>query len=455
MERYQPIRSFRLRLARMRLLPGLIAILSLLASLPAAAQSIIRDAEIERGLRELAAPILAQAGLPRSVRIIVINDSSMNAFVADARHIFIHSGLLMRMESPAELQAVLAHEAAHIANGHLTTRRLNARNSQVGAGIGLLAALAASAAGSTGAGVGVLAGASSAAERNFLAHTRAEEASADQAALRYMIEAGIDPTAMSDVLDLFRGQEALSAGRRDPYVRSHPLTRDRLRAVEAFALGRGGDAIGAEPTPEASYWFARTTGKLGAFLNPRQTLRQIRGRDDEIAILRRAIAEHRSANSDVALREMSRLLAMRPNDPYYQELRGQILFESRNFAAAAQAYERAVSLAPREALILAGHGRALLALDDSASNARARSVLEQAYARDPLNPRMLRDLALAYARAGQNGMASAMTAERYALRREFETAAVHANRAIGLLPEGSPGHQRAQDILAAARSVAQ
>ena len=80
------------------------------------------------------------------------------------------------------------------------------------------------------------------------------------------------------------------------------------------------------------------------------------------------------------------------------------------------------------------------------------SVLQEAYARDPLDPRMLRDLALAYARGGQNGQASAVTAERYALLRQFDTAAVHARRAIGLLPQGSPGYRRSQDILAAAES---
>jgi predicted Zn-dependent protease len=58
----------------------------------ATAQSIIRDAEIERALRELAAPVFREAGLPQATRVIIINDGSLNAFVADARHVFIHSG---------------------------------------------------------------------------------------------------------------------------------------------------------------------------------------------------------------------------------------------------------------------------------------------------------------------------------------------------------------------------
>ncbi|QBY02719.1 peptidase M48 [Rhodophyticola sp. CCM32] len=424
--------------------------LLMLVGWAAEAQSIIRDAEIERGLRELAAPVLRAAGLPASTRIIIINDRSLNAFVADARHIFIHSGLLMRMEDPAELQAVLAHEAAHIANGHLSRRPANARSARSAAALGLLLAVAAgSASGNGELGAGIAIGTNSSAVRVFLAHTRAEETSADQAGLRYMVQAGIDPAAMLSVLDLFRGQEALSTGRQDPYMRTHPLTRTRLRNVQAFVNGRSGTAEGAESTPEARYWFARINAKLSGFLNnPAQTLRRVGRRDEgEIATLTRAIAYHQGADASRAISEVGRLLQMRPNDPYYQELQGQILYESRNFPQAVRAYARAAQLAPREALILAGHGRALLAADTSSGNAQARTVLERAYARDPFDPRMLRDLALAYARGGNNGMASVVTAERYAIIGRMEDAEIQATRASGLLPNGSGGWLRAQDVL--------
>jgi len=439
-----------LRAIRLSLITGLISGLCLLTtSLHAMAQTIIRDAEIEQGLRELATPVLRAAGLPLSINIIVLNDSALNAFVADARNIFITSGLLMRMQDPAELQAVLAHEAAHIANGHLTRRPAAARTAGTAARLGLILGLVtAGATGNGQAGAGVMAGSMSSAQRVFFAHTRSEESSADQAALRYLTSAGIDPSAMSRVLDLFRGQEALSAGRQDPYVRTHPLTRDRQRAVEAFAQDTG-----VQSDEAARYWFARTTGKLSAFLRaPSWTLRRVdRNATDEISTLRRAIAYHRQSDTGSALQEMNRLLTQRPNDPFYQELQGQILFEGRRFTDAVRAYGRAVDLAPREPLILAGYGRALLAADTSSGNREALSVLERAYARDGNDPRMLRDLALAYARAGQNGMASTVTAERYAIMGQMDTAEIHATRASGLLPTGSTGWLRAQDVLRVAQ----
>jgi predicted Zn-dependent protease len=245
------------RLVRAAALATLVA----LAPVAAAAQSIIRDAEIERALRELAAPVFREAGLPQSTQVIIINDGSLNAFVADARHVFIHSGLLMRLDSPDQVQSVLAHEAAHIANGHLTSRPAAAASAQSAARMGLLLALAAGAAsGEGGAAIGLAAGSASAAQRSLLAHSRAEEASADQSALRYMVSAGIDPGAMLEVLDLFRGQEALSVGRQDPYVRSHPLTRDRYRTVQAFLSTQG-----AGPEPR----WPRPTGSRGSMPSSR------------------------------------------------------------------------------------------------------------------------------------------------------------------------------------------
>jgi len=424
------------------------------AALPARAISILRDPDIENALTELARPLINAAGLPQGqIKLLVVKDSKLNAFVVDTRHILIHSGLILKAESAEELQAVIAHELAHIANGHITRRLTNQRAAKGVARFGLLVALAVGAStGNAEAAAGIAIGSASSASRVFLGHTRAEEASADQAALRYMSLKGINPNAMADVLDYFRGQEVLSAARQDPYVRSHPLTRDRIRAVKGYAAAYAGTA---RENPKAEYWFARAKGKLGAFLQaPGFTLRKI-GKNDtsDIAVMRRAIAYHRAPRPQKALAEINRLVAMRPNDPFVQELRGQILLESRNYGAAVNAYGRAVQLAPKNPLILAGYGRSLLALKTRDSYAKALRVLEQARSRDARDPRMMRDLAVAYARNGQNGMASVATAERYALLGDLKNAKVHAKRAIGLLPQGSAGWNRAQDVLNAAKTA--
>ncbi|GFE64136.1 M48 family metalloprotease [Litoreibacter roseus] len=428
--------------------------LMLFCAVPAYAASLIRDAEIEYALRKIAQPILQAAGMGSNrIRILVINDPSLNAFVADSRHVFVHSGLIMKLSRPEALQAVLAHEFAHIANGHLTLRASNLRAASTQGAIGLALAAAAALAGEGQAAGGLAAGTASTAQRVFFSHTRAEEASADQSALRYMARAGLDPDAMSDVLNLFRGQEALRPGRQDPYALTHPLSRDRLRAVKGFAASQG--SAGGEASAETVYWFNRMDAKLKGFLrNANYVLRRKESKgNSETAILRRAIAYHRTPKPKKALSELERLLAMRPRDPFYHELRGQVLLESGNVGAAVQSYRNALALAPNEALIMRGLGRAYLAADSADANRAALSTLEKARTRDSGDPGMLRDLAVAHARVGQNGLASVATAERYAIIGRYKDAELHAKRASGALPRGSSGWLRAQDVLIAAKSA--
>ncbi len=439
-----------MRLSVTAILLGVWLSLTTLAN-PAHAVSLIRDADIENALDELAAPILRAAGLnPNRTRILVVNDSGLNAFVISNDVIFLHSGLLLRLESAAQVQAVIAHEAAHIANGHISRRLTNLRGSRNAAGFGMALALAvALASDNPRAAAGVAAGSAGAAQRQFFAHTRAEESAADQSSIRFLLAAGVNPQGAIEVMDMFRGQEALSVSRQDPHARTHPLTSDRIRALRGLVAANPGNTA---TDPNADFWFARAQGKLSAFVqNPGWTLRRVRGDNSPIGVMRRAVALHRQADANGAIQAMQALLQQYPNDAYWHELFGQILLESRQPAAAAQSYRNAVSLNGNEPLILGGYGRALLALNTNNSNTEAVRVLERARALDAQSSAVLRDLGQAYARTGQPGLASLVTAERYALQGRMDDAIVHARRAADRLPRGSASWQRAQDVLSAAQ----
>ncbi|NOD34176.1 MULTISPECIES: M48 family metalloprotease [unclassified Ruegeria] len=436
------------RVSRLASIPALMlaAVVWLAAVVQAHAQSLIRDPDIEHGLRELAFPILRAAGLNTNrVQILVINDNTFNAFVIDYNAIYVNYGLILSVESPEMLQAVIAHEAAHIANGHLARRAENLKAAQRNAGFGTALALLAAAAGGGEAALGIAAGTQGAALRSFLGHTRAEEASADRSATSYLRWAQISPSGMVELHRKFAGQELLSVANQDPYMRSHPTSRDRLRAAEAFLDEFGDKAV---RNPSADYWFARVKGKLSAFLrSPSWTLRRAKEETDrDIRMMREASAHHQNRDLSRARAAIDEALAIRPNDPYYYELKGQILLENRQISKAVQAYQSAVEMAPNNALILAGYGRALLA---QGNTDQALTALEKARSRDFRNARLMQDLGIAYAKVGNNGMASTVTAERYALQGRLDDAGIHAKRAVARLPEGSPGWQRAQDVLIA------
>ncbi|MCX8952729.1 M48 family metalloprotease [Ruegeria sp. NA] len=440
------------RVSRLASIPALMVavVVWLAAAVQSHAQSLIRDPDIEHGLRELAFPVLRAAGLNTNrVQILVVNDNTFNAFVIDYNAIYVNYGLILTVESPEMLQAVIAHEAAHISNGHLARRAENLKAAQRNASLGTALALLAAAAGGGEAAIGIAAGTQGAAIRGFLGHTRAEEASADRSAASYLRWAEISPSGMVELHRKFAGQELLSVANQDPYMRSHPTSRDRLRAAEAF-LDEFGDR--AVPNPNADYWFARVKGKLSAFLrSPSWTLRRA-GEESyrDIRLMREASAYHQNRDLSRARAAIDAALAERPDDPFYYDLKGQILLENRRVSEAVNAYASAVELAPNNALILASYGRALLAQGETK---QALNALEQARARDFRNARLMQDLGVAYAQVGNNGMASTVTAERYALQGRMEDAGIHAKRAVGQLPEGSPGWQRAQDVLIASERL--
>jgi len=433
---------------------ALVAVLLAALPLPAVAISLLRDAGVEHALDEIARPILTAAGLPaRRVKVLIVNEMSMNAFVFDRNTIFIHAGLFLRLQSADEVQAVIAHEAAHITNGHFARRGMNAEAARRRSMLGLAAGVAAGAAsGNPAAGIGLAAGAQSSALGVFLSHTREEESAADTSGLRYLARAGVPPEAMSDVMQLFVGQEAIAPGRRDGYARTHPLSRERLRAIDQRV---------AALTPldvdrgDVDYWFARAKAKLLAYLRaPAYTFQRYPETDtSDAARIARAMAHFKASDLTAARREMASLLETAPDDAFLHELAGWIEIESARVGPAIDSYAKAIEIAPRDPLILAGYGRALLARDSADTDRQAVEVLEAARARDRYNSGLLRDLAVAYARTGDHGRASLATAERYALRRDHAGAAVHANRAAGQLPVGSPEWSRAQDVIRAAEQA--
>ena len=420
----------------------------LVSALPARAVTLLRDADIEHALAMVAAPVLRGAGLsPSQVKVVMVKDDSLNAFIVDTSTIYIHSGLILKLETPSQLQAVIAHEAAHITNGHIARRLGNMRNARTATLLGM--ALAAATGASTGSGdaaAAIMMGSQASAMNRFMAHTRAEESAADISSIRTMVNAGLDPRGAVEVQEIFRGQELLSAPRQDPYVRTHPLTRDRLRALEGLVASVGART---EPDPQTEYWFARARAKLAAFLRaPNWTLRRLeRLPSRDIALMAEAAARHRQSDLRGALRAIDGAIALRPNDPFLRDLKGEILLESRQAAPAVQVYGQARQLAPRNAQILAGLGRAQLAAGQYGAALR---TLEEARDRDWRDNRVLRDLAVAYAKTGNTGMASEATAQRYALQGRLHDAGIHANRAMGLLPRGSAPYRRAQDVADAA-----
>lgn len=409
---------------------------------------LIRDAEIERTIRAYASPVYGATGLSADeVKVYLINDNRLNAFVAGGQNIFLNTGLLIRAEDAGQVIGVIAHEAGHIVGGHLVRLRQAIREAQIKQVIAfILGAGAAVAAQDPRAGAATISLGSKIAEGTFLKYTRAHERAADQFAVTAMDRAGISARGMLKFMEIIESQELLISARQDPYVRTHPITSERIEFLRAH-IARS--PVSDRPLPARfTEMHARLRAKLVGFINPVDEVFRIYKPSDNSLASRyaRAVARHRRADTAKAIALIDGLIEERPKDPFFHELKGQISFESGRVPEAVVSYRKAVQLAPDESLIRVGLGQALLAVGSEGAMREALTHLRVAVRSDDAHPLAWRLLGITYGKLGRIGEASWALAEYGLLIGDKRQVWGNIGRAERHLKRGSPAWLRVQDI---------
>ncbi|WP_125954358.1 M48 family metalloprotease [Novosphingobium sp. MD-1] len=424
---------------------------------PAAAQSVLRDAETEALFRDLSAPLIKAAGLePRNVDIVLLNDGSINAFVAGGQAVYVHSGLIGAADHVSEVQGVIAHELGHITGGHIIRNDEGARPATGITILSLLLGAAAAAAGAGEAAMGVFMAGQQAALGKYLAFSRAQESSADAAGAQFLSKAGISGRGSIDFFKKLQNQEfryGFTRNADSEFYSSHPMTADRLTTLQ--------DTYEHDPAwnkpedPALQARFLRVKAKLYGYLaEPQATLNAYpEYLNDVPAHYARAYAYHKEAFMDKALAETQAILKQQPNDPYALELEGQILLESGHPADALEPLRRATALTGNEPLIATTFGHALLATENKANFDEAEKILRTSIARDRENPFAWYQLGVVYEAKGDTARARLASAEQQLMYLELPEAMRNAEAAEAALPKGSADWLRAQDIAYSARAM--
>ena len=421
---------------------------------PAAAQQVLRDAETEAVLRELARPLVQAAGLePDNVRIVLLHQRDINAFVAGGQIVYIHSGLLTSAENANEVQGVIAHELGHVVGGHIIRLEQGIQQATGIMILSLVLGAAAMAMGAGEAGMGVMAAGQQAALGRFLAFSRTQESSADSAGASFLSRAGVSGRGSLAFFNRLQNLEfRMNIPQDNGYARTHPLNSERISALQHVYETDPAWAQRTDPGLEER--FQRVRAKLIGFVEePRQAMNRYPESDRSVpARYARAYAWHRDHHPDRALAEADSLLAERPDDPYFLELKGQILLETGRPQEALESLRRAVERAPNQPLIAALLGHALIATEDPTHFEEAKRVLRVAVQRDNDNPFAWYQLGIVYDREGDQPRAALATAERYNLTGQPQLALANAEQAMMGIPVGSPDWLRAQDIAMVSRS---
>jgi predicted Zn-dependent protease len=424
-----------------------LAAAAFVAAEPAAAQSILRDSETELLFKDLSRPIVTAAGLdPANVKIVLVNDGEINAFVAGGQIVYIHTGLLTAAENANQLEGVIAHEVGHIVGGHAIRLGDGVKKATGISILSLVLGAAAAAAGSPDAAMGILAAGQQVAEGSFMSFTRAQESSADLAGATYLSKAGLSGRGSLDFFKTLQNQEyRLAVYAKDSYDRTHPLSSERIQSLEQ-AYRR--DPAWLRPTnPDIELRFQRVKAKLLGYVDPTLAVRKYPESDQSLpAHYARAYAYHRGSFAGKAAAEADALLKAKPDDPFFLELKGQILLEGGQPKAALEPLRKAVRIAPDQPMIAAMLGHALVATEDPANFAEAKQVLKNAINRDNDNPDAWLQLGIVYDHDNDAPRAALATAERNNLEGRPKLALAAARSAMQGLKAGSSDYLRAQDI---------
>jgi predicted Zn-dependent protease len=319
--------------------------------------------------------------------------------------------------------------------------------------LSLVLGAAAMAAGAGDAGAGILAAGQQAAMGKFLAFTRTQESSADAAGASFLNKAGISGKGSLGFFKKLQNQEFRYAiPQEDSYARTHPLTGERMAALEEVYKTAPSWDSKSDPALEAR--FQRVKAKLAGYVDdPRRTLQLYpEGNRTVPARYARAYAWHKTAYPEKALAEVDSLLKDSPGDPYFLELKGQVLLESGRPEQALESLRDAVSRAPDQPLIAALFGHALIATEKRDNFEEAKRVLKSAIGRDNSNPFAWYQLGIVYDQEGDPGRAALATAERYNLENQPKLALANAEQALRSIPTGSSDWLRAQDIAMVSRT---
>ena len=437
----------------------LALVLGLASARPAAAAdddsgpSILRDTETEDLFAEVAKPLIEAANLDnKSVKVVLLNDDEINAFVAGSQNVYVNSGLVTRADNVNQLQFVIAHELGHVAGGHAIRMGEGAKEAtSISLATMVLGAIAI-AAGAGEAGMGLMMMGQRAALGQFLAFTRSQETSADLAGASYLHKAGISGKGGLEFFKKLQNQEyRLAIYATDSYDRTHPLSSERISMLEN--LFENDPAWNNKTDPKLEARFQRVKAKLLGFINPTQAISKYPESDQTVpAHYARAYAYHLTAYPEKALSESDALLKTAPHDPYFLELKGQILLESGRPAEAIAPLREATEETHNAPLIASMLGHALISTEDPKNFAEAKTILKTAVAVDNGNPFAWYQLGMIYDQEGDTSRAALATAERNNLEGNPKLALASAEMAMRGIPAGTPDYLRAQDIAMVSRT---
>jgi predicted Zn-dependent protease len=232
------------------------------------------------------------------------------------------------------------------------------------------------------------------------------------------------------------------------YDQTHPLSQERLTAIRNFY--NKSKFQHTKHDDELEYRWNRAVAKLKAFtVEPSKILDLItRSSSEEITFYIKAINYFRNSDINTAIKYVDKLIILKPQDPFYHELKGQILFEYGK-KEALDSYQVATRLRSDDLLIRLGKAIVGISVysDDVSKMREFYKDLKFVYDKEPNNITVLYYLTVFYEKADRKAESLLYSAILAYKTGNFDRAKGLAKEAIKGLKKGSPEWHRASDII--------
>ena len=170
----------------------------------------------------------------RRLEIALIDEKSVNAFAAPGGIIGINAGLIFHADTEGQLASVLSHELAHLSQRHFARRMQRQKDRSLANSLMILGSIAL--AGATSNPNALLVGQQAITQQN-LSFSRGDEQEADRIGFKNMVSAGFDPKSTSYMFEKLQSLSRLSGSNELEFLRSHPLTKNRIADAQSRAQG--------------------------------------------------------------------------------------------------------------------------------------------------------------------------------------------------------------------------
>ena len=204
----------------------------------------------------------------------LVRDRTVNAFALPGGFVGVHLGLIAITASRDELAAVLAHELSHVTQRHIARSIAPSRQASIlGVVTTILGVLAASRSSNPGAANAVMSAGQGAAIQAQLNFSRDMEREADRVGYGVMTQAGYSPSGMATMFEKLEQASRFNDSGNYPYLRSHPLTVDRIGEARSRA------AASTQPSVTGSLMLHATMqARARVLMDPRhESLRRLEG----------------------------------------------------------------------------------------------------------------------------------------------------------------------------------